>query len=149
MCSPARPRDSAGGWPRERLVCLVLLEHVVGTDLWKLKGGAYNTRAALGRISEEYRLYVWARLLKAENWLEHIGVHHGDLVNRNIMLDPPPAFDDDSVSVSRLKSRLIIIDFDRADITRGTLHEGLPPSPILKWWHHLARGLVKGWVPFW
>lgn len=129
------------------------MEHVGGNNIEDTateEGGVHHVWN-FDRLSETCRLYVWARLLEAENWLRNIGVDHGDLFTRNIMLDPPPRLDDNSVAAAALGPRVVIIDFDRARLgPPGTLSQGgrLPPNPAVKWWPGFHSD-IKSWTPKW
>jgi len=149
--SSSRKKDNTPpARPRERTVCLILTEYVKGKSMAEVateKDRGYRVQN-FERLNETCRLYVWSRLLEAETWLEHIGVRHADLLERNVMLHPPPALDDNSASAAELRPQVVIIDFDRAQLGPGTLIQGLPPSPIVKWWHEFPGDIIS-WSPEW
>lgn len=136
--------------PRERTVCPILMGYVKGRSMADIAMG--NTEIYrvqnFERLNEACRLYVWARLIEAETWLEHIRISHDDLFDRNVMLYPPPKLDDNSESAAAVRPQVVIIDFDRAQLGPGTLAQGLPPSPAVKWWHGFS-GTILSWSPEW
>jgi serine/threonine protein kinase len=105
--------------------------------------------------SEEERLDVLARIVEAEAMIWWYGsVKHGDIAPRNVIIScsGPP---------SKAVSRVTLIDFNnayvlpRCDRGRKTMKslgigEGLPLSPIERWWFgddFSYGGEYTGWIP--
>lgn len=135
-------------------------EHIRGCDLDDIatnsEYGEYREEN-FRKLDENYRLFVWARLLEAITWLQHIGIIHNDLFTRNIMLNPAPVLDDNknvddrTTATASQRPRVVIIDFGNAKFVEDTLlvPRGLPQNPMLKWWHSMSNHIVGGWVSQW
>lgn len=118
--------------PRTRAIRLVLLEPIRGCSMESLKITAHYED-----YDETYRLYVLARILEIDIWLDHIGVLHQDIADRNIMMDPPPEQHDPAAAL--LKPRVVFIDFGMADVIDPEDEELKPLSPVKTWWKHRER----------
>lgn len=138
--------------PQERFVYLIIIENIQGNTLQEIattSRGQFQVKN-YRRLHDDYRLLVWAQLVEAENWLEHIGIKHSDILSRNVMLEPTPVLDDYSAAVSRQSPRVVIIDFGIAKFTESMVPMAkLPPNPMSRWWHGLEPAIVREWVPTW
>lgn len=146
----------------ERTICILLLEYVQGCTVQEL---ILLTEPSPPPVSQDYQLYVCARLSECEAWLEHIGLEHRDSAPRNVMLDPAPLLTVGDTTRRRHQERpprVILIDFNAARLAEdrpaaaaiklpgsgNPAAAHLPPSPILLFWHAFSDGLGD-WAPSW
>lgn len=158
--STRRTRRGNEEAPSFRTVYLVLLEHIQGCSLRSLatfrRGSNYWARES---CAEDYRIYVWARILEIQSWLDHIGVDHRDVATRNIMVDPAPASpiwleDNSNIPESDLirlqpnrLPRVVFIDFDLSAVGPRS-QDPRPQSPVVKRWSGKYDPIMY-WLPMW
>ncbi|KXJ92226.1 hypothetical protein Micbo1qcDRAFT_162395 [Microdochium bolleyi] len=164
-----RSRRTKKEQPTFRTIYFVLLEYIEGCSMMSLEtfkdGPDY---ILVERCAEDYRLYIWARVLAIECWLDHIGIEHHDIASRNIIVNPAPGlpFSPDDRFPSALVTLetteppvVILIDFDLAEVKpesqRGRPQEHQEPqedhkpqSPIVAYWSGLHNPFYD-WVPDW
>jgi len=158
--STRRTRRGAEETPRFRTVYLVLLEHIQGCSVMSLAswrcGSDYYAKE---RCDEDYRMYVWARILEIQSWLDYIGIDHQDVATRNIMVDPAPTspiWSEDNNKVPKKDlvklqptklPRVVFIDFDVSALLPA-LQATQPRSPIVKHWSGKYDPIMD-WLPKW
>lgn len=107
-----------------RLVRLVLVEHLEGSDLASLRvQHSYSPDAS--HLPEDYRLGVLARAMDIDMRMIHRGLHHGDLACRNIMLTPSPTNTPLTIDANfgaTTVPRVVLVDYNTA-----TVYSHIPP----------------------
>lgn len=113
------PVVSASG-AMTRSVRLILLERIPGTCMRDLDPLRMH-------IPEHRRQNIMAKIVDAESLLFSLGVRHGDLHPRNVMLCGSD-LDDTNL-------RVVLVDLGRSNLSDGNSGDdsGLPISPLLRW----------------
>lgn len=123
-----------------RDIRMILMERIHGQVMIDIKADLYP---------EEVRLEALAKIVEALERVQHAGISHGDISQRNIMLcDDGAAF---------TIGRAVIIDFNYATVFRldtfeeewGRPHTTYekPIHPIDSWWDGGLYGGFGDWVP--
>lgn len=125
---------------RIRDVRMIIIEKIQGRTMVDVKPDPFP---------EPIRLDVMARIAEAFERLIFIGVHHGDLSQRNIMLC-------DGAEANTI-GRIVIIDFNFGTIFRlddfeekygpRPTNPGKPLSPLVQWWDGGLYGGFGEWLP--
>lgn len=142
----------------QRPVRMVLVEQIEGVDLQSSL--IHNDYVDYRRIDafhlpEDYRLQVLARILEIHARCLHLGVDHGDLVSRNVMLAT-----DTSAELSTGHNtiitipRVVLVDFNVSAVYSGTTlgkhywgGVNRPANPLEVCWHQCLAVNFEGWTP--
>ncbi|KAK3900790.1 hypothetical protein C8A05DRAFT_45436 [Staphylotrichum tortipilum] len=134
---------------RRRAVRVVVMEYVPGRSIREIA----ESRVLAGGFSVEERLEVLAGALEAAVVVRHSGVDQRDLAGRNVILRETTGRDKATGEKEALKHRVVLIDFDTAEVTSLTLrgahpHELLPrpQNPMALFWHD-SLPEFEGWKP--
>jgi hypothetical protein len=147
---------SSGGVQQMRPVCLVLIEHLQGSNLKGLQiQNSAHIRASRDafHLPEEYRLEVLAHAMDAYVRILHCGVDQNDFADRNVLICPK----DTSITTDTTNSgipRVVLVDYNTAIVSSCTLDGrraeeslALPVNPMQWFWKQAIGGDFLGWVP--
>lgn len=142
---------------RKRTICLVVIEHILGTTMEALAIGYGNRvfKNMYHRYHEGIRMAIWARFLEADSWLKDIGIDHNNLYIRNIMISPPPVIDETKLLAK--EPRVLIFDFNISEVMAPSevsfvsigRKTRMPTNLIPKWWSGSPIPDLNHWLPFW
>lgn len=147
---------SSGGVQQMRPVCLVLIEHLQGSNLKGLRT-QNSAHIRVGRdafhLPEEYRLEVLAHAMDAYVRVLHCGVDQNDFADRNVLICSKDA----SITTDTTDTcipRVVLVDYNTAivsnckiDGTRAEESSALPVNPMQWFWKQSLTGDFLGWVP--
>jgi hypothetical protein len=146
------------GFLYQRLVRLLLIEHLEGLDLQSSRiQNDYLTYNGLDafHLPEDYPLEVLARALDLYMCSMHWGVNHGDLANRNVILVTETTTkistgNDNIINIPRV----VLVDFNVSAVYSCILMgkhpcENLdhPVNPMELFWDWSLAVDFEGWVP--
>ncbi|KAJ0124382.1 hypothetical protein J7T55_005720 [Diaporthe amygdali] len=134
------PLDLPDG-QRMRDIRLILMEYIDGRPMTDLKPEAFPESVGLELVT---------RIVEAVSRIQFVGVRHGDVSQRNVMV---------CLTEPDVIERVALIDFNFAVVTRLDNFEqqfrGLtrepkpekPPNPIDRWWRGALYGMAGEWLP--